>query len=77
MVSFIQLLPGSLEIELVAHQPRAATFRESTGQPGQSKLRTAVPAVVRPPYRTTRTYVVWPADIVRYSWARSNMSRDQ
>ena len=40
-----------------AHQPGAATFSESTGQPGQSKLHQVVPAGLRPPNRTTRTYV--------------------
>ena len=33
-------------------------------------------AGVRPPNRTARTHV-GPADIVRYSWARSIMTRDQ
>ncbi len=51
---------------LFAHQPGAATFSESTGQSGKSKLHKARPW---PPNRTTRTYV-GPADIVRYSWAR-------
>ena len=73
-----------------AHQPGDATFSESTGQPGQSKLHLVVPAGLRPPNRTTRTYMagvrppnrtarthVGPADIVRYSWARSIMTRDQ
>ncbi len=32
-------------------------LRESTGQPGQSKLHQVVPAGLRPPNRTTRTYV--------------------
>ena len=59
-----------------AHQPGAATFSESTGQPGQSKLHKVVPAGLRPPNRTTRTYV-GPADIVRYSWAREQHDRDQ
>jgi hypothetical protein len=35
----------------------AATFSELTGQPGQSKLHQVVPAGLRPPNRTTRTYV--------------------
>ena len=61
---------------LFAHQPGASTFSESTDQPGLSKLHKVVPAGLRPPNRTTRTYV-GPADIVRDSWARSNMTRDQ
>jgi hypothetical protein len=40
-----------------AHQPGAATFSESTGQPGQSKLHQVVPAGLRPPNLMTRTYV--------------------
>ena len=59
-----------------AHQPGAAAFSESTGQPEKSKLHKVVPAGLRPPNRTTRTYV-GPADLVRYNWARSNMTRDQ
>ena len=65
---------------MFAHQPGAATFSESTGQPGQSKLHKVVPAGLRPPNPTTRTYVAGgPADIVWYSWARSHrdMTRDQ
>jgi hypothetical protein len=59
-----------------AHQPGAATFSESTGQPEQSKLHTVVPAGLRPPIWMTQAYV-GPADILRYSWALSNMTRDQ
>ena len=46
-----------LTLILFAHQPGAATFSESTGQPGQSKLHQVAPAGLRPPNRTTRTYV--------------------
>ena len=61
---------------LFEHQPGAATLSESIGQPGRSKLHKVTPAGLRPLNRTTLTYV-GPADIVRYSWARSNMTRDQ
>ena len=61
---------------MFTHQPQAATFCESTGQPAQSKIHKFVPAGLRPPNRTTQTYF-GPADIVRYSWARSNMAQDQ
>jgi hypothetical protein len=48
---------SSLDIKVFAHQPGAATFSESTGQPGQFKLHQVVPAGLRPPNRTTRTYI--------------------
>jgi hypothetical protein len=57
---------------LFAHQAGAATFSESTGQPGQSKLHKVVPAGLRPSNGTTRMYVGL-VDIVRCSWARSDM----
>jgi hypothetical protein len=40
-----------------AHQQGAATFSESTGQPGQFKLHQVVLAGLRPQNWTTRTYV--------------------
>ena len=50
-------IAGSQRMKVFAHQPGAATFSESTGQPGQSKLHQVVPAGLRPPNRTARTYV--------------------
>ncbi len=62
------------------HQQGPATFSESTGQPGQSKLHQVVEVGLRPQNSTTRTYV-GPADIVLYSWAAawalSIMTMDQ
>ena len=44
-----------------AHQPGAATFSESTGQPEQSKLHKVVSAGLQQQNLRTRTYV-GPAD---------------
>jgi hypothetical protein len=55
--AYLMLGPAMHSLAVFAHQPGAATFSESTGQPGQSKLHQVVPAGLRPPNRTTRTYV--------------------
>ncbi len=62
-----------------AYQPGAATSIEVTGQSGQSSytpLENIVPAGLRPPNRTTRTYD-GPAVTLRYDRARSSMARDR
>jgi hypothetical protein len=61
-----------------AYQHGAATSIGVTGQSGQSNTpsESIVPAGLRPPNRTTRTYD-GPAVALRYDRARSSMDRDR
>ena len=61
---------------MFAHQPGAASFSESTGQPGQSKFQLCRPSGTTAAEWTTRTYVLLVGK-VQYNWARRNMTRDK